>query len=167
MNFPQITFNENMGGIEKFSFIPWNHVRQVPNPVNGILRSPVSLHPDKSWFLGYGIKNSLAFQQAVVISGAGKYWDVQFSGMYPNPSDTIQNLFKTMTSYRFFVVFKDMNKGYRFLGFERFPVEFKFSERSGSKPSDLSGFEFSFYGKLPSPCLIYDINNGAPTPEML
>lgn len=166
MNFPQINFNENMGGIENFAFIPWNHVRQVPNPVNGIIRSPISLHPEKDWFLGYATKDSLLFQQEMVVSKEGKYWDISLSGMYPNPSTEIQNLFKTMASYRFFVLYKDRNKVYRFFGYERFPVEFKFTERSGQKPSELSYYSFSFYGKIPVPCLIYDSNNGAPTPEM-
>lgn len=166
LNFTQIDFNENMGGIDQFAFIPWNHVRQVPNPVNGILRAPVSLYQEKSWLSGYAVKDSLTFEQEMVQSKSGKYWDVSLRGVYPNPSDTVHDLFIVLSDYRFFVIIKDRNKKFRFLGYERFPLEFKFNESSGTKASDNSSLVFTFYGKLPVPCLVYDINNGAPTPEM-
>lgn len=166
MNFPQITINENMGGIESFAFIPWNHVRQLSNPVNGIMKSPPSLHPFREWFLGYSVKDSLSFEQEMVQSKAGKYWNISLKGIYPNPGDQLPGLFKTLSQYRFFVICKDRNKRFRFLGYDRFPLDFSFSEKSGQRPSELSGYFFTFSGNIPVPCLLYASGNGAPIWQM-
>jgi len=165
MNFPQKEFNENIGGISGFVFIPWNHVRAIPNPVNGIIKTPLSLHPQRTWFSAYASKDSLSFSQEMSSTRAGKFFELTLNGVFPNPSRDVLNLFKNLATYRFFVIFRDRNFVYRFMGYERFPMEFSFSEKTGSRSSDLSGYSFTFSGRQPVPCLIYHVDSGMPNPE--
>ncbi len=139
---------DNLGGLDKFWFIPTDHINNISDVSNG--HATVTLLTGKSWFEFYTSKGSLQYSESMKEDEKGTYFDTKLSGFTPKDSEDLQQELQLMRSERFVCVYLDNNDNHKLIGSAEEPLHFVFSFKSGEASASRNGYDISFSRKLRS-----------------
>lgn len=154
-NFPAYNF-ENFGGARSFSFIPVTDVASIPFSISSMLTSAVFLKSTKAWYTGLAVLRSLAFNEKLIESNAGKAYEYTISGIYPRQNSTMLSLFDDMARRRFILDIIDNNNERRLVGTVTNGARFTYSYNSGENTNQRPDYNFTFTFRHFKPAPFYN-----------
>lgn len=150
-HFPEFDNQDNMGGNQRFLFIPITDIEILYLAVNQIVSTPPELKTDCSFFKGYASYKTLLFEEKQEQSAAGSYFNQKLSGFYPKINPTAIALFSEMQNQYFIVIVLDNNGQLRMVGNLEQPLKMRYSLSTGSNPATRNGVEYEFAGQSQFP----------------
>lgn len=149
--------NENMGGCSTFEFIPVDDVVYIPDAVNNVIETAITLKTGKAFYTGLSVINTLKFTEDEKDTDAGCLFTTKIEGIIPKLTADYIALFSEMKNARFLLKISDNNGLIRLCGKKSAGMKFNFIQETGAKASDKNGFEFSFSLENSSCSPVYDI----------
>lgn len=161
-SFPELAFNENLGGCKTFSFAPIPYFNNIPDALSGVIYDPIDFNSGFDWLTGFASHKSLSYIESAQETENGTEYKISISGVYPKNSADIVQIMHEMVGQRFVVMITDNNGVVQIFGTLTEPLSFSFRKQSGQTPQDRAGIDFEFSGivSAPSPC--YDITTTSP-----
>lgn len=148
---------EAMGGNSGFEFSPVQYVASIPQAIDGIVSSPVSMVGSATFLEGYSTPGSLSASIATGQTRAGTVYDISVKGFYPKASAAMIFMFYEMARQKFILIVSDISGEKMIYGNKNEPLSFVFSKSSKNVPGERSGYDFEFSGKVTEPVPLYSI----------
>jgi hypothetical protein len=104
----------NIGGLAKIQVCPVELVSSIPDPVAGVISSPVSFATGGRWFDIYNTFESIWFKQPSMLTNQGKHYEISVEGFIPGQTAELDFLFNQIEQKRHIIKAWDLN-GHRLL----------------------------------------------------
>ncbi len=150
---------DNIGGSTRIYYVPVSQVSGSVFPK--ILPGTLSLSGDIiliepfEWLYLTCNRESIQAEVPGHRDSDGALYEHLVGGFIRSDNANISWLFQKMSYSRFLVLRKDANGHMCLCGTPREPLSFSFKKRTGTKASDLKGYDFNFSGKCTRPELYY------------
>lgn len=146
-SFPRYRGSDNLGGIQQaFYFLAVSEIERLPVLLKGIRSGAIQTVGGTKWHVGYATMETLLYQEPQTREHAGTIWSAELSGICPQDSELLRNLFEEMSLQKFVVIFRDSNGRTKIAGSLEEPLQFSYSPTTGDKVETLNAYSFRFHG---------------------
>ena len=149
-NFEPIEMSESMGGNLGFQFSPHHLIAAIPQAVEGIVTSEITMVSGAVFLDGYSSPGTLSYSETVEETRAGLTLKISVKGFYPKASAAMVMLFYEMTRQKHVLIVSGFSGEKIIFGNKKEPVSFVFVNSSKNVPGERSGYEFIFEGVVTS-----------------
>lgn len=154
-NFPK-TPGINIGGNSSFLYIPYYQISSLPAVTGKLITSPVKCKAGYQLLNGYSTLEQLELEETAKDNENGTPYQWEIGGFVPGDSDELIDLMESMEEVRHLVIVRDIMNKQRLVGYNA-PLTFKAIFKSGSKPGEARGFQFTFSGMSTQRAPIYKV----------
>lgn len=147
---------DNMGGIEKFRYIPADDVEEIPEANNHLIEDVIILKAGKQWYNAVCTLGTTGYSEKQAETDQGQSYDKSLTGFVPKDSPEMAALFDEMENQRYIIDYTD-NNGYRkIIGSLTEPVRFKADGETKTDASGRNGHVITFYSLGSHKSYFYD-----------
>ena len=139
---------DNMGGVKSFQFIPTDHIKIFPRPVNGIITKRLTVkNSDHRFFEVYTTEDSIKFTEEEKYNKHGTFYDEILTGFTPKDEENMAVLFDEMEGFRYIIFYIDNNQNRKFIGSLESPLIFRQKFETKDEASGRNGYNITFSGR--------------------
>jgi len=161
-NFPTPNI-DNLAGLEKFNFIEVENIVSIPEPLDQIISSPITIKIGSVWLNGYGSINSLKFSEISKKNDSGIYYKCELNGFTPESIEILQ-LFSKMDGHKFILRITDNDDLIKILGKADQPLEFN-TDFQTQTVNGVKGYNYKFFGNIKKRSPVYDLDSSSSYPS--
>lgn len=147
---------EAMGGNSGFEFSPVQLVSAIPQAVDGVVTSAITMVGDAVFLDGYSTPGTLSYSEVSEETRAGIIYRVSVKGFYPKAPASMISLFGEMVRQKYILLVSEISGEKLIFGNKNEPLSFVFSKSSKNAPGERSGYDFEFSGITTTPAPVYD-----------
>ena len=148
---------DNIGGLIRFNFIPYEDVESIDMPIDGKVTIEVELKEGKQWYCGYGTLGSMSYTETPSENMNGAVFSKLLSAVCPQDGEENNALFNEMRNRRFIVDYTDSNGLRKLIGSIEEPLKFNATLNTQTSMPGLNAHAISFYGEGTFKAYIYDV----------
>lgn len=146
----------NVSGLVSFFFGEARQLLRDPQPMAGtqsLVIDALPLNADSLWYQGIPTPYTLDYQESRRQTRYGDSYQQQVDGVLARQSPELQEVLSALNRRRFVVITRDRNGYLKLIGTKECPLEFSFSSRTGSSPTERNQVSFRFRGDTRRPSL--------------
>lgn len=137
---------DNIGGIEKFQFIPVDDIVFIPRDSNHIINAGIVLKQGARWSNVYMTEGSFGYKETLKKNAHGNSYNNKLVGFVPKDREDLAELFDEMEGSRYVAIYYDNNGKTKLMGSLESPLQFKADLDTKNKASGLNGHKIIFSG---------------------
>lgn len=161
----------NMGGTEKFYFVPQDDVTDVPLPLNAVITDNIILDANCNFFEIEAVIETIGASHSADQPAEGTLYDHQAVCLVKGDSPELLSVLEEMMGLDFLVLRKDTNGDYKLMGNEQQALRFSYELVTGDDWSTRKGYRLKFFGQLTIPEYFYtgsfDTSTETITPDTI
>jgi len=146
---------EAMGGNSGFEFSPVQSVSSIPQAIEGVVTSFITMAGSEVFMDGYATPGTLSYAEVSEATRAGIIFKLSVKGFYPKAPASMISLFSEMVRQKFILLVSEISGEKLIFGNKKEPLSFNFSKSSKNAPGERSGYDFEFSGIVTSPSPYY------------
>ena len=153
---------DNIGGLEKFQFIPVNDIISIPRATNHVITEAITIDAlsGAQWFDAYVTEGSLGYKETEKKNQHGNSYDRILVGLVPKDTETLADLFDEMEGFRYVIIYTDNNGKKKVVGSIESPLQFKADMDTKVDANGRNGHPITFFGSSSHKAYFYNLPVG-------
>lgn len=149
--------DDNIGGIMLFKFVSTEAVQAIPQAINHIIASAITLKPGYNWHEFYGTPGTIELSEDQVDSEAGAFYKKTLKAVTPKIRPEIDVVFEDMKNRKFILDVIDNNGVRKIIGSVESGLKFISKANTKSEANQRNEYSIEFVGEGENKSYTYNI----------